>query len=64
MSLTPREKEIVARLMTGEPRKVMADEMGIVPRTVYRHLANLRRKLRVGSTVQVAVFFARQTVSF
>lgn len=58
MHLTPREKEIVKRLLKAEKREAMACDLGIVPRTVHFHLSNVRRKLGVQTSLEVAIFFA------
>lgn len=44
-ALTPRERDVLERLVGGRPNKVIAHELGISPRTVEIHRANLMEKL-------------------
>lgn len=44
-ALTPRERDVLQRLVLGRPNKVIAHELGISPRTVEIHRANLMEKL-------------------
>jgi two-component system response regulator FixJ len=47
--LTPREKDVLAGLVDGQSNKVIAYDLGISPRTVEIHRANLMTKLAVDS---------------
>jgi two-component system response regulator FixJ len=47
--LTPREREVLAGLTMGHPNKTIAYDLGISPRTVEVHRANLMTKLQVRS---------------
>lgn len=51
--LSPREREIVARLAQGLTSKEMARELVLSPRTVEMHRARLLKKLGVRSTPQL-----------
>jgi two-component system response regulator FixJ len=51
-SLTPRERDVLARLVQGCPNKVVAHELGISPRTVEIHRANLMEKLSCRSLAE------------
>jgi DNA-binding CsgD family transcriptional regulator len=48
-ALTRRENEVVSFLARGVPQKVIAEEMGISVRTVYKHRENILFKLNVHS---------------
>jgi len=47
--LSPREQHILQLVVTGKANKVMAQVLGISPRTVEIHRANLMRKLGASS---------------
>jgi two-component system response regulator FixJ len=56
--LTPREREVLGRLVEGRPNKVIAHELGISPRTVEIHRANMMEKLgcrSLAEAVRVAI---------
>jgi two-component system response regulator FixJ len=59
--LTPREKDVLAGLVDGHANKVIAYDLGISPRTVEIHRANLMTKLGVDSLSDVLriAFMAR-----
>jgi two-component system response regulator FixJ len=44
-TLTPRERDVLRLLVAGRPNKVIAHELGISPRTVEIHRANVMEKL-------------------
>lgn len=44
-NLTVREREILRGLLSGEPPKAIALDLGISDKTLYRHRANLMEKL-------------------
>lgn len=48
-ALTPRELEVLHGLVAGRQNKVIALDLGLSPRTVEIHRANLMGKLRAGS---------------
>lgn len=48
-ALTPREREVLEGLAQGLPNKAIAYDLGISPRTVEVHRANLMAKLEVKS---------------
>lgn len=58
-NLTPREKEIVRLVVSGEKRGAIAVTLHIHLSTVDFHLVNCRRKLHVFSIVGLAVWGAR-----
>lgn len=43
--LTPRERDVLSLLVDGRPNKVIAHDLGISPRTVEIHRANVMEKL-------------------
>jgi two-component system response regulator FixJ len=51
-TLTPRERDVLRLLVAGWPNKVIAHELGISPRTVEIHRANLMDKLACRSLAQ------------
>ncbi|HYX45512.1 MAG TPA: LuxR C-terminal-related transcriptional regulator, partial [Sphingomicrobium sp.] len=48
-ALTPRERDVLDGLAQGLPNKTIAYDLGISPRTVEIHRANLMTKLGVRS---------------
>ena len=50
--LTPRERDVLSRLVDGWPNKVIGHELGISPRTVEIHRANLMEKLACRSLAE------------
>ncbi|WP_371323770.1 response regulator [Dechloromonas sp. ZY10] len=51
--LTPREAEIMARVVAGRHNREIAAELGISPRTVEVHKARMMDKLGVGSVAEL-----------
>jgi len=47
--LTPREREVMAWVVTGRLNKQVASELGTVEKTIKAHRASVMRKLEVGS---------------
>jgi two-component system response regulator FixJ len=59
--LTPREREVLDGLARGLPNKTIAYDLGISPRTVEIHRANLMTKLGVRSLSEaLRIAFAAQ----
>jgi two-component system response regulator FixJ len=59
--LTPREREVLEGLAKGLPNKTIAFDLGISPRTIEIHRANLMAKLGVRSLSEaLRIIFAAQ----
>jgi two-component system, LuxR family, response regulator FixJ len=48
-ALTPRERDVLERLVAGKPNKIIAHELQISPRTVEIHRANLMKRMQADS---------------
>jgi len=53
-ALTPREREILERLMKGQANKVIAAELDISERTVESHRRHIKEKMKVRSLTELA----------
>jgi FixJ family two-component response regulator len=51
--LTPREREVLAHVLTGQLNKQIADDLRIDERSVKRHRTNLMTKLQVQSVAEL-----------
>lgn len=51
--LTPREKEVMERVVRGQANKVIAMDLGVSQRTVELHRARVMRKLRLRSVAEL-----------
>lgn len=52
-SLTSRERDVLERLLAGQPNKTMAHELAISPRTVEFHRSRVMAKMQVGSVSEL-----------
>ena len=51
--LTPREREVMQRVVRGQANKVIAMDLGVSQRTVELHRARVMRKLRMRSVAEL-----------
>jgi two-component system response regulator DctR len=58
-SITPREREVMARVAAGKANKVIANELHLALRTVEVHRARVFAKLAVRSAAELATLLAR-----
>ncbi len=58
-ALTRRESEVLRLVASGRTDREIAAALGIRPRTVEWHVANVLRKLRVGSRTAAAAHAIR-----
>jgi DNA-binding NarL/FixJ family response regulator len=57
--LTPREREVLILIASGQSNRQIANELGISERTASTHVSNLFSKLEVASRTQAALFAVR-----
>lgn len=58
-SLTPRELEVLRRVVAGKPNKQIAAELGIVESTIKIHRARVMAKMRVRSLPELTLLAER-----
>lgn len=51
--LTPREREVMDLVIAGKPNKIIADDLGISPKTVEIHRGRVMEKLQVESVAEL-----------
>lgn len=61
LGLTPRQTDVLARLLQGMPNKVIAREMGLSVETVKDHVAAVLRALNVSSRTQAVLAVSQMT---
>lgn len=57
--LTPREREVAALVVAGKANKVIAAELGLSPKTIEVHRANVMFKMRAHSLSQLVQMWIR-----
>jgi FixJ family two-component response regulator len=57
--LTPREREVMERIVEGKANKVIADELGVSQRTVEVHRAHVMEKFGVESLAELVQMVVR-----
>jgi FixJ family two-component response regulator len=57
--LTPREREVMARIVAGVPNKLVGDELGISEITVKAHRGSMMRKMEAKSLAELVNMAAR-----
>jgi len=58
--LTPREYEVMLRIVQGKLNKLIADELGISQRTIEAHRVKVFRKLNVRNAVMLTRYLMEQ----
>jgi FixJ family two-component response regulator len=58
-TLTPREREVLAQVVSGKLNKQIAGDLGAAERTVKAHRAQVMEKMRVGSVAELVRAAAR-----
>jgi len=58
--ITPREREVLARIGQGQTNKAIAKALHLSVKTVEKHRSNLMRKLGLHNTAAVTVYAIRQ----
>lgn len=61
--LTARERQVAEAISRGLSNKQIADEFGISPETVKRHLASIYSKLAIPGRVALAIHVFRTTTA-
>jgi FixJ family two-component response regulator len=51
--LTPREREVMELVIVGHPNKIIADRLGLSPKTVEVHRSQVMRRLEVDSLAEL-----------
>lgn len=59
MALTPREKEVMLRSLTGCGRNELARRMGLSPNTISTHVMRVQRKLGARNPFHAMILFMR-----
>jgi DNA-binding NarL/FixJ family response regulator len=57
--ITVREREVLVRIAHGQSNKVIARDLGLSPKTIEKHRANMMRKLQLHSAAAIAMYAIR-----
>ena len=57
VSLSPRELDVVRRIVEGKKYRDIADELGLGYETIKTYAARIRRKLGVNSKTEIATWY-------
>ena len=57
--ITPREREVLARIGAGQTNKAIAKALHLSVKTVEKHRSNLMRKLKLHNSAAVTVYALR-----
>jgi FixJ family two-component response regulator len=60
--LTPREREVMALVVTGRPNKLVADELGAAEKTIKIHRARVMEKMKANSLADLVRLVATSSV--
>jgi DNA-binding NarL/FixJ family response regulator len=55
-SITVREREVLTRIAQGQSNKMIARALGLSPKTIEKHRANLMRKLQLHNAAAITVY--------
>jgi DNA-binding NarL/FixJ family response regulator len=58
-SITVREREVLVRIAQGQSNKVIARDLGLSPKTIEKHRANMMRKLQLHSAAAITMYAIR-----
>ncbi len=58
-SLSQRERQVLDGLITGNPTKVIAWDLGLSPKTVEIHRGNISKKMKAKFLVEIAIIVTK-----
>jgi DNA-binding NarL/FixJ family response regulator len=61
--ITPRERQILARIASGDSNKIIARDLALSIRTVEKHRSNLIRKLNLHNAAALTLFALRAGIA-